>query len=186
MSDGDVAVRLVDAAIAVLGSDRPAAMPLREVAKRAGVTTGSIQHHFGSKNALVLAALGRHGEQFTQRLEERRGPVAPPPPGIARAILHELLPLDDNRHAEARVAAAFELLAASDPGLAASYREQYTALVGLLRTHLPGSSVQDAEILLAAIGGLRTDLLLGRLSGDGAVALVDLLLDRLTDRLDPG
>ncbi len=176
----DVRERLVDAAIAVLVSDRPVSMPLREVAQHAGVTTGAIQHHFGNKEALVLAALQRHGQQFADRLRARRGGTMPEPPGVARAILHELLPLDEPRRIEAQVAVAFEKLAFNDAGLAAAYREQYTSLHDLLDAHLAGNARQAADILLAAVGGIRTDLLLGRIGADEAVELLDQLLDALT------
>lgn len=178
----DVPARLIDAAIELLTSGQPVSMPLREVAERAGLTTGAIQHHFGHKDALVLAALQRQGRQFADRLAARRGATTPPPPSVARAILIELLPLDDQRRTEAQVALTFEKLAANDAALAAAYRERYTMLHDLLTQHLPGRRLQDAELLLAAVGGIRTDMLLGRTTPDHAVELMDQLIENLTGR----
>src|SRR5690625_6807741 len=83
----DVPARIIDAAIEILATDRSVSMPLREVAARAGVTTGAIQHHFGDKQGLVLAALQQHGQRFADRLRARRGDHTPAP-GAVRSEEH--------------------------------------------------------------------------------------------------
>lgn len=45
--------RILWAAATMLGDEPGAAMSVREVAKRAGVSTGSLQHHFPTKRALM-------------------------------------------------------------------------------------------------------------------------------------
>ncbi len=58
---GRVEVReaLVEAAITLLATRGPAAITTREIAERAGVQHGLIHRHFGSKEALLTAALDR-------------------------------------------------------------------------------------------------------------------------------
>ncbi|MFV0533741.1 MAG: TetR/AcrR family transcriptional regulator [Cumulibacter sp.] len=177
MNERDVPTRLVDAAIEVLASSTSVAMPLRAVATHAAVTTGAIQHHFGTKNSLVLAAMKRHGEQVVERLQRRRSSRVPTPRQVLRAIAQELLPLDEERRIEAQVALTFEKLATNDPDLASQHREQYDLLLALLARYSP--TADDAELLLCALGGLRSDLLLERITSERASTLVDTVLDRL-------
>jgi len=175
---GEVPQRLVVAATEVIAAGRHASMPLRAVAERAGTTTGAIQHHFRNKEGLLIAVLARHGERAVERLRMLRTSVPPPPPAVARAILLEFLPLDAERREEALVALAFEGLATENTELARAYREQHAVLAALLAEHLPTTVRSDIDIVLAAIGGIRTDLLLGRITDVRATDLVDHLLDR--------
>lgn len=177
---GDVPQRLIIAATEVIAAGRHTAMPLRTVAERAGTTTGAIQHHFRNKEGLLLAVLARHGERTVGRLQELRTAAPPPPPAVARAILLEFLPLDSDRREEALVTLAFEGLAAGSDDLALAYREQYALLAGLLAEHLPAAAPEDIELLLAALGGIRTDLLLNRVKEEQAVALLDHAISRLS------
>lgn len=177
---GDVPQRLIIAATEVIAAGQHAAMPLRVVAERAGTTTGAIQHHFRNKEGLLLAVLARHGERTVERLRDLRTPEPPPPPAVARAILLEFLPLDSERREEALIAVAFEGLAAGNDDLARAYRDQHALLAALIAEHLPAAAPDDIELLLAALGGIRTDLLLHRVLEEQAVALVDHAISRLS------
>lgn len=173
----DVRQRLIAAATDVIAEGRHASMPLRTVAERAGATTGAIQHHFGNREGLLLAVLEQHGRRAVERLRARRTAEPPPPPQVARAILLEFLPLDDTRREEALVAHAFEGIAAGDRAMAQAYREQHAGLAGLLAEHLPGTAPAGIELILAAVGGLRTDLLLHRITEIQAAGLLDQLIE---------
>jgi AcrR family transcriptional regulator len=50
---------LIDATIALLAERGPAAISVRDIAARGGVNHGLVHRHFGSKEALVRAALDR-------------------------------------------------------------------------------------------------------------------------------
>lgn len=174
--------RLLAAASEVLVGQQRVSMPLRTVAERAGATTGSIQYHFGGKGGLLLAVLQRHGERTVERLRTRRTAQSPPSHVVARSILLEFLPLDDERREEGLVAHAFEGIAAGDDAMARAYATQHAVLANLLATHLPAASSADVDLMLAAIGGIRTDLLLHRIDDEQAIRLVDQLVEKRSDR----
>jgi AcrR family transcriptional regulator len=52
---GNLRRGLLDAAIEVIGETGPAAMSMREVARRAGVSSAAPTHHFGDKSGLLTA-----------------------------------------------------------------------------------------------------------------------------------
>jgi len=57
----------VVASIAELGYQRTTAA---EIARRAGVTWGAVQHHFGDKDGILMAVLEEAFDDFAQRLDE--------------------------------------------------------------------------------------------------------------------
>lgn len=175
MGTDDAREALIAAAIAVLSAPHPPAMPLREVAATAGVTTGAVQHHFGNRHGLLLAAVDRQTEVLVRRLEDVE--AAHPDAGAERlrALLRELLPLDEQRIGEARLVSAFIQLAAEDDALAVEFRARYARLVGLLRDGLPGGE-QDAALLLSVVDGTSGDVLLGLVDESGALALIERFL----------
>ena len=52
---GDLRRALLDAAVAAIGADGPAAISLRDLARRAGVSHAAPAHHFGDKAGLLTA-----------------------------------------------------------------------------------------------------------------------------------
>jgi AcrR family transcriptional regulator len=60
--------RLVDAAARVVGTKGYERATVAEIAREAGVTTGAIYVHYGSKAELLVDALRCHGEQATAAL----------------------------------------------------------------------------------------------------------------------
>ena len=174
--------RLIAAAAEVITDGNHISMPLRTVAQRAGATTGAIQHHFGNRNGLLLAVLAAHGKRTADRLRARRDQGSGRPGNVVRAILLEYLPLDEERREEALVAYAFESMAINDNAMAAAYRAQYAELADLLAEHLPFSGPNEIDLLLAALGGFRTDLLLNRVNAQQAVGLLDLMIERISQK----
>ncbi len=55
---------LIEAAIACLGENGFGATTIQDIVRRADVTTGAVQHHFGSKNGLYIAVLDELMEEF--------------------------------------------------------------------------------------------------------------------------
>ena len=179
MSDDQARAALIAAAVTILGTPHSPAMPLREVAQAAGVTTGAIQHHFGNRHGLLVAAVDHQVGRLAERLEAAS--VAHPAGGTPRlrALLLELLPLDDERTRETRVVTAFERGATDDPTLAEEFRARYQRLLDIVSVDLPGGGA-DAALLLSAVYGTGSDLLLGVVTEEGAIANLDRILDLLT------
>ena len=100
------------------------------MARAAGVSIGTVQYHFATKDDLLLAAYERAIDQVS--LRARAVAVAerdPAPATYIRSLLRELLPLDDRREAELRVALAFSARSVYSPRLTELYTAGYRALV---------------------------------------------------------
>lgn len=164
---------------------------IRGLAEAAGVSIGAVQHHFATKDELLLAAFRRTGADLTQRAElvaER----APSARDAIRGILLELLPLDEQRTAEARVGLAFAARAMTAPPLAAVLTADLDALRAGLAEAYAAARVPDpggaASTAFALADGLTTQLLFAGETvptADQAVAAIEALIDRDLDRPNP-
>jgi AcrR family transcriptional regulator len=67
---------LIDATIALLAERGPAAISVRDIAARGGVNHGLVHRHFGSKQALVRAALDRLATELFETAGAARLDVA--------------------------------------------------------------------------------------------------------------
>jgi len=72
------AQRIVDTAVTLAERDGFAAVRLRDVAAQAQVALGTVYKRFGSKEEILLAALGGEAERLAVRLAERAGEGATP------------------------------------------------------------------------------------------------------------
>ncbi len=164
------------------------AVSVRQVAAAGGVSVGTVQHHFPTKQAMLLAALSSITEDFQARVRER---CEGRPAGEAlRELARQLVPLDEQRAREGRVWLAFVARAATDPELAAVHRAGWQELEDLLtalvaatqgRERSTDTDRQDAAALLAVLDGLAVGGLVepGRLPPNRLGALVDNQLRRL-------
>jgi AcrR family transcriptional regulator len=136
---------------------------VRAVAKEAGWSPGALRHYFASQSELLAFAM----RLVVERIEARIAALdraADPREGVEQ-VLHELLPLDDERRAENEVWLAFTARALIDPELRAQHNEIYDAL------HQACASALEA---LAAAG---------RADASAATALQAERLHALTDGL---
>lgn len=132
---------------------------VREVAKRAGVSIGAVQHHFSTKDDMFAFALGKFVDKVLTRLATVEQDDDP-----ARALfgaLSQLLPLDEQRAREAHVITAFAVRAATSPALAEIRRKTlFTVRTGISAV-LIGIGTPEAEtraaLLLATVDGLALD-----------------------------
>jgi AcrR family transcriptional regulator len=165
---------------------------VREVAAAAGVSIGTVQHYFATKDEMLLFA-------FRQVVERTRVRVAGIDAGAGPrralgAALRELLPLDQTRLAECRVYLAFAARAATTPALAAVQHKTLSAIHAELEQALSTASMAsnrgleldaalEARLLLAVADGLMFDAV----SAPGALAPAELeaALDAYLDRLLP-
>lgn len=97
--------QIVEAFLAVVGRDGPAAAGSRAIAAELGVGAGALWHYFDSLDAVVAAACRRVLDRTDARIavatEGRRGLAA------LDATLREILPLARETRGEAQVAVGF-------------------------------------------------------------------------------
>ncbi|MEU8900417.1 TetR/AcrR family transcriptional regulator [Nocardia sp. NPDC048505] len=162
------------------------------VAAEAGLSVRLVQYYFGTKKEFLLAThrsvMQDAGARFTQRWATLGTDATPRE--VLRAVLTELLPLDDQRREEALVLGAFGWAAITGQGITAE--ETFAAPRALVtivadqlgraqpaKDSIPSDPDQDAELVAMAIGGLAQGMLQGYGTAQSAVALVDRLLDRI-------
>ena len=159
------------------------AVSIRTVAAEAGVSIGAVQYHFATKDDLLLAAYERAIDRVALRAQAIAARASDPGEYV-RLLLRELLPLDDAREAELRVAVAFTARSVHSPRLTALYTEGYRALVDAVAGGLaaPGFDSRRAAVQAVAMAdGLAWHMLCAPdvLTADAALAALDAHLDTL-------
>ena len=163
---------------------------VRQVAAEAGVSARLVQYYFGTRDELLLKALAILNEDAEARARERVGAAEPGPKAVLRAMLLEMLPLDEARRTRYLVYVAYFVRILHDPRLAETVRGAPPALEGLAEDLLawgrdigevsPALDVRtEAELLINSVDGLQTSIVLGHRTGEAAAALIDAQLDRL-------
>lgn len=183
---------IIDAVRRVIVTGGLEGVTFQTVAAEAGISVRLVQYYFGTKKEFLLAThrsvMEDAGARFMQRWTALGSNAAPRE--ALRAVLTELLPLDDQRREEALVLGAFGWAAITGQGITAE--ETFAAPRALVMVvadqlrraqHADGSSLRnpelDAELVAMAIGGLAQGMLQGYGTADSAVELVDHLLDRI-------
>ncbi len=133
---------------------------VRTVAREAGLSAGSLRHYFGSQTELLAFAMAT----VMERVEHRVAAVPRPddPLVAAKAVLAELLPLDDERAAENEVWLAFTARALADGRLRELRDEAYDRLqagcAAWIARLLPDAGAAEHELeserLFALVDGL--------------------------------
>lgn len=150
-------VELVDATWRIIAEKGLDGATMRDIAAEAGFANGALKPYFPSKDRLldfafehIFAQTNRRMEAATTGLTGREA---------LRTYCHEILPLDDERRNEARVAIAFWQKAMQDPAKAAVHErsmEQWREALGRLLVEA-GHGGAD---LVTAVGAIM-DLVLG-------------------------
>lgn len=184
--------RIAEALWRIAGDGGLEAASLSEVAAEAGVSKGMLQHYFENKNTMMIFASGYLADRISARV--RRHLERTPEPASAastlRSLVLGLLPADEDSRTETLVANAFFQRALSQSEVAGRFREGRVQLLDLLATHVSAAQAdgelradleprREAEILLAMVGGLGDDLLLGHRTMETVMSTVDYYLDRL-------
>jgi AcrR family transcriptional regulator len=156
---------------------------VRVVAAQAGFSPGSLRHYFATQSELLSFALQAVDDRVRARLAALDRD--PEPKRAARQVLHELLPLDDERRAENEVWLAFTARAMVDPSLRDLHDRVDEALraayVGIAEALGLDDPQLEAERLHAVMAGLCVHAALDgqRLPADRIRAVIDRHLDSL-------
>lgn len=156
---------------------------VRTVAAEAGYSAGSLRHYFPTQSELLAFALQVVVDRIGSRLDELDRDREPR--RAARQVLHELLPLDDERRAENEVWLAFTARALVDPSLRDIHAEVDEALRRTWTGVADALELADPELegerLHAVVDGLCVHAALNgdRLPPDRVRAVIDHHLDSL-------
>ncbi|WP_405180866.1 TetR/AcrR family transcriptional regulator [Nocardia sp. NBC_01377] len=184
--------QITDAVRRVIVDGGLEAVTFQTAAAEAGISIRLVQYYFGTKNEFLLAThrsvMHDTGARFTQRWTTL-GADATPREAI-RAVLTELLPMDEQRREEAIVLGAFGTAAIT--GRSVTAEETFAApnaLVAILTDQLrraqradgsgPRAPERDAELVLMTMGGLAQAMLQGYSTTQAALELLDHLLDHV-------
>ncbi|MDX5895319.1 TetR/AcrR family transcriptional regulator [Rubrobacter radiotolerans] len=167
----------------------------REVASEAGVAIATVQYHFGTKDGMLLFAF----ERITEAIRARIGTAQTGRTvgRVMRRALMELLPLDDERVAEARVYLAFAARSTISPELArvhsGALAELRSNCARVVRTAQKVGQAdasldpeREAAALVAFLDGLTLHAVTDKegMPPDAAVAALDAYLGRIFDVRD--
>jgi AcrR family transcriptional regulator len=182
---------IADAVLAVVADRGLAAVSLNEVAAKAGVSAGRVQHYFRSKTELIGAAFERGNAQAAARIRNLVGEQdldAADPRTVLTTVLTQLLPHDDATRTHMRVRQFFNAQALADPVIADQIRDLYGAfhrdladLVARIDPSMADRAEQTAVRLAALTEGLAYYVLIDACSTTEAH---DLLLAELANLLD--
>ena len=182
---------IAEAVFEVIGSSGLDAVSLRDVAAQAGVSMGSVQHYFTTKNEMLLFALGHMRDRVLARLQTELGRLTDPTcRDQIRAAIRLMLPADAPSRQEACVAGAFYSAATVTPAYAELLREGYARLLDGSRAQLRAAAKageiaagidtdREAAALFFATQGLIGPVLIGLFAPDEALAVLDHQLDRI-------
>jgi AcrR family transcriptional regulator len=155
---------LAEAVWTVIRRDGLERASVRNVAREAGLSMGSLRHYFATQSELLCFAMELVGDRARARIAALE-PAAGPRPA-AEQLLHELVPLDDERRAEAEVWLAFTGHALVDPGQRAVYQRIHDQLGGACASAVAAlvEAGLAAEGLDPALEGARLHALLDGLA----------------------
>jgi AcrR family transcriptional regulator len=184
---------IVEAAWRLVARGGFAAATMREIAAEAGFANGALKYYFDSKDDLLIAAFQhtfyRVNERAALSIGDRTGLEA------IRLLCLEMLPLDEERRVEARVAVAFWDRAATSKPMRKIHADSFAIWRTWMENELQSARREgavDAEIsdrqivdeFLAVTAGLRIMPILeaGVTEPLGQVELLDAIVARLERR----
>jgi AcrR family transcriptional regulator len=150
---------IADALMRVAADRGLEAVSLRHVAEEAGVSAGMVQHYFRTRDEMMEFAMRVVRERVGRRMEAAGAALgsAPTVRAALRAMLVELLPVDEPRRVDGRVALAFLAYAAVRPAAAASMRPDTAGMLAFITEQLhtaqhAGEVRPDVSPAAAAVG----------------------------------
>ncbi|WP_169799272.1 TetR/AcrR family transcriptional regulator [Nocardioides jensenii] len=117
---------LIDALLGIVAEQGFDQVSVRQVATAAGVSIGTVQHYFPTKDQMLAAAFTEVAQGIRRRIEAV--PLGDDVRDNLSRVLRELLPIDGQRKVEARIQVAFSAAAANSPDLAVIQRTVLTEI----------------------------------------------------------
>lgn len=175
---------IIEAAWALVGEEGLAGLSLRDLARRAGISTPTVYAYFGSKNAIYDAMFAKAATQFAERMAE---PYASDNP-------RELLVASARRFAEFCTSdpARYQLLFQRTlPGFEPSPRSYAPAVRALARAQellaLAGiTEPRHLDMATALVTGLVDQQVSNDPGGDRWIRLIDESIDMFLAHCQPG
>jgi AcrR family transcriptional regulator len=130
--------RVLEEAFAAF-AEHGAAVPIREIARRAGVSTGTVTRHFPTKEALFLAVALHRIEHLVRRAEDITAREEPSTAFFTFFALLVRQSAADHAVGDALTGAGFDLQAAASTAI----DDFDAAMVGLLTTAQQAGAVRD-------------------------------------------
>ncbi|OXM44308.1 TetR/AcrR family transcriptional regulator [Amycolatopsis alba] len=165
---------------------------LRHVAAEAGMSMGLVQHYFKTKDEMLLFAIERRSQMYEERLKARldAGEVPSTPKAILRAIIAEILPLDERRRGDWLMGVAFFIRSISDSSFGTALTEGVPQLFELFAVLIrqgqdagevdkSADAMHESTILWALADSQGTNIVMKHRTPDEAMSTVDYYLDRL-------
>jgi AcrR family transcriptional regulator len=189
---------IAEAVYQVIGERGWDAVTLRDVAATAGVSMGQVQHYFATKTDMLIFALSHMRARVLDRLQRQLASLPQPVTLLEqiRASIRVMLPVDEPGRQEAAVNIAFFSAATVTPEYATLLRDGYGRQLGFARAQFAAAAAdgllndgidpgREAESLYFLIQGLTGPLLIGQLTPDEALALLDHQLGRIFRPVSP-
>lgn len=175
-----------EAACRVLVRDGLTALTVRRVAAEAGLPPSSLRYTFPTQASVRAHAIGLVFDRTSERIDA----LDPDDEGWARAVLLELLPLDDERRVELEVYLALGTAALTDDELRIAHDRVVELVRGWCANVLRVVGVPDADLLVesrrlyALLDGLALHMVRVATPGDvgWGIAVLDRHLGSLTAR----
>lgn len=181
------------AAVRVASRDGIQAVTFREVAREAAVSVALVQHYFGSKQQLILGLVDRLSLEMSNRFQQRIAGLGPDAPRLdqVRVLAHSFIPIDDESRAAMVTYHAVGAAGLTDPVLRGpDAHHNATLLIDLVAQLITDGQangefrrnlvpVIESRLLVAAVIGLSSAVLLDHTTPKQALEAVDTLIDRL-------
>lgn len=172
---------ILDATTALLATRGAEHATVRKVASAAGLSPGAVQHHFSTRDQLIVAAYEHTAASFRKTLEATLATIDSPTERL-RAACHLLAGCaDDSDHTRAATAAwlAFAGLAATDGPATPRYRESWHLVEDDLAAAV--GDREEAALLLSMLDGIAVARLTEptRMTAQRGRALIDRQLARM-------
>lgn len=181
---------ILDALLGLLSTRGAKSLTIRNVAAEAGVSIGAVQHHFPTKDALIVAAMTAVNERFRTRTQQRLAQETSAETRL-RVFCHEIACISNTDLTEAIVWTAFAAQSSTDVTIRTIHSRDWArtedVTLALLAVAYPDSNVtaDDAALLLAVTDGIavaRASEQTNRMNALRAAALIDAVLQMIAGR----